>query len=57
VSEPSLPYLTSDTLTIDDIELQNPSGVEFKTSNPNTQVRIKRQGATTFSDWIDVRSI
>jgi hypothetical protein len=57
LAEPSLPYLTSDTLTVDDIELQNPSGVEIKTDNPNMQVRKKLTGSDTWGPWQDLRSI
>jgi hypothetical protein len=57
INEPSIPYLTSDTLTVDDIELQDPSGVEIKTSNPNTQIRKKIPGSLNWGPWEDVRSI
>lgn len=53
----SNPYIQTNTLLIDDIELGTPNGVEIKTNNPNAQVRIKRSGQTTFGGWQDVRSI
>jgi hypothetical protein len=46
-------YITSDTLTVDDIEIP----VEVKVSNPNVQVRIKPSGSTNWNNWQDVRSI
>jgi hypothetical protein len=57
IDEPSEEYIVSNTLSVDDIELINPSGVEIRTNNGNTQVRIKRQGASSFSGWTDVRQI
>jgi hypothetical protein len=51
------PYIVSDTLLIDDVELANPNGVEIKVDNPNAQVRVKRSGQSTFGPWEDVRSI
>jgi hypothetical protein len=57
INEPVEEFIVSDTVNVDDIELVNPSGVEIRTSNGNTQVRIKRQGASSFSGWTDVRQI
>ena len=45
-------YITSDTLTVDDIEIP----VEVKVSNSNAQVRIKPSGSTNWNNWQDVRS-
>jgi hypothetical protein len=53
----SNPYLVSETLLIDDIELGSPTGVEIKVDNPNAQIRVKRSGSSTFENWQDVRSI
>ena len=57
INEPSEPYIVSNELDIDDIELINPSGVEIRTNNGNIQVRIKRQGASSVSGWTNVRQI
>jgi hypothetical protein len=45
-------YITSNTLTVDDIEIP----VEVKVSNSNAQVRIKPSGSTNWNNWQDVRS-
>ena len=57
INEPSEPYIVSNTLSVDDIELINPSGVEIRTNNGNAQVRIYRQGASSVSGWTNVRQI
>jgi hypothetical protein len=54
---PAQPFIVTETLEIDDVELANPSGVEIKTNNPNVQVRKKRLGQASFTDWKDTRSI
>ncbi len=54
---PAQPFIQTDTLTIDDVELSNPNGVEIKTNNPNVQVRKRRLGQSSFTSWKDVRSI
>jgi hypothetical protein len=54
---PAQPFISTETLPIDDVELQNPNGVEFRTNNGNVQMRVKRQGASSFSSWQDVRQI
>ena len=46
-------YITTDTLTVDDVEVD----VEIKTNNSNAQVRIKEAGSTTWGSWRDIRSI
>jgi hypothetical protein len=53
----SNPYIQTNTLLIDDVELGNPYGVEIKVDNPNSQVRIRRSGQASFGTWQDVRSI
>jgi hypothetical protein len=53
----SNPYIQTDTLLVDDVELGNPYGVEIKSSDPNVQIRVKRFGQSAFSGWQDVRSI
>jgi hypothetical protein len=50
-------YITSNTLTVDDIELSDPYGVELKTNNSTAEVRVKKQGASTWGSWINTRSI
>jgi hypothetical protein len=50
-------YLVSDTLSVDDIELADPDGVEIKVNQPSAQVRKKISGSTTWGAWTDVRSI
>ena len=57
INEPSEQFIVSNTLSIDDIELVDPNGVEIRTNNSNVQVRIKRQGASSFSGWTDVKQI
>jgi hypothetical protein len=57
IDEPVEQFIVSNPLNIDDIELVNPSGVEIRTNNSNVQVRIKRQGASSFSGWTDVKQI
>jgi hypothetical protein len=53
----SNPYIQTDTLLVDDVELGNPYGVEIKSSDPNVQIRVKRFGQSVFGGWQDVRSI
>ncbi len=53
----SNPYIQTNTLLVDDVELGNPYGVEIKSDKPDTQVRIRRSGQTSFGTWQDVRSI
>ncbi len=50
-------YIESDAITVNDIELSSPNGVEVKTDKADTQVRIKKLGDTNFGSWTDVRSI
>jgi hypothetical protein len=50
-------YITTNTLTVDDIELQNPSGVEIKTNNGNAEIRVKVSGSSTWGSWTNTRSI
>ena len=57
IDEPSEEYIVSNTLSVDDIELQNPSGVEIRTNNGNAQIRKKITGTSTWGSWQDVRSI
>jgi hypothetical protein len=57
ISEPSEPFIVSDTLLVDDIELQDPSGVEIKTSNSNIQIRKRIPGSLNWGPWQNVRSI
>jgi hypothetical protein len=47
------PYITTNTLTVDDVEID----VEIKTNNSNSQVRVKQAGSSTWGNWQDVRSI
>jgi hypothetical protein len=54
---PAQQFIETATLTIDDVELSNPNGVEIKTNNPNVQVRKRRLGQTSFTSWKDLRSI
>jgi len=57
IDEPSEQYIVSNTLSVDDIELINPSGVEIRTNNGNAQIRKKITGTSTWGPWQDVRSI
>ena len=57
INEPSEQYIVSNTLSVDDIELQNPSGVEIRTNNGNAQIRKKITGTSTWGSWQNVRSI
>jgi hypothetical protein len=57
IDEPSEQYIVSNTLSVDDIELINPSGVEIRTNNGNAQIRKKITGTSTWGSWQDVRSI
>ena len=57
IDEPSEPYIVSNTLSVDDIELGNPNGVEIRTNNGNAQIRKKITGTSTWGPWQDVRSI
>ena len=50
---PAEPYISSNTLSVDDIEIP----VEVKTNNSNTQIRVKRAGASSWENWQDIRSI
>ncbi len=50
-------YLETSNLTLDDVELANPYGVEIKVDRADTQIRIKKQGDSNFGGWIDVRQI
>lgn len=51
--DPAQQFISSNTLTVDDIEIP----VEIKTNNSNCQVRIKSAGASSFGNWRDTRSI
>jgi hypothetical protein len=53
---PAQQFISSKTITIDDVELQNPDGVEIRTNNGNAQVRKKLSGGD-WGPWRDVRSI
>jgi len=57
INEPSEQYIVSNTLSVDDIELGNPNGVEIRTNNGNAQIRKKITGTSTWGSWQDVRSI
>ena len=57
IDEPSEQYIVSNTLSVDDIELGNPNGVEIRTNNGNAQIRKKITGTSTWGPWQDVRSI
>jgi hypothetical protein len=50
---PAEPYITTNTLNVDDIEIP----VEIKTNNSNVQIRVKRSGASSWENWQDTRSI
>ena len=50
---PAEPYISSNTLSVDDIEIP----VEIKTNNSNVQIRVKRAGASSWENWQDARSI
>ena len=50
---PAEPYISSNTLNVDDIEIP----VEVKTNNSNIQIRVKRAGASSWENWQDTRSI
>jgi hypothetical protein len=50
---PAEPYISSNTLNVDDIEIP----VEIKTNNSNIQIRVKRSGASSWENWQDTRSI
>jgi len=54
---PAEQYIVSNTLSVDDIELINPSGVEIRTNNGNAQIRKKITGTSTWGPWQNVRSI
>lgn len=52
ISNTPIQYLVSPTtLTVDNIELSNPYGVEMKSDQPETQVSIKTFGSSTFGAW------
>ena len=51
--DPAEPYIISNTLTVDDIDIP----VEIRTNNSNAQIRKKVQGSSTWGNWTDIRSI
>jgi hypothetical protein len=53
IPDPAEPYIVSNTLTVDDVEID----VELKTNNSNAQVRVKQAGSSTWGNWTDIRSI
>jgi hypothetical protein len=53
IPDPAEPYIISNTLTVDDIEIP----VEIKTNNSNVQIRKKTPGSSAWGEWIDIRSI
>ena len=54
---PAQQFIVSTTLSVDDVELQNPDGVEIRTNNGNAQVRKRIPGSSDWGPWQDVRSI
>jgi hypothetical protein len=46
-------YIVSNTLTVDDIEIELP----IRTDDPNVQVRIRKNGQSTFGNWQDITEI
>ena len=53
IPDPAEPYIVSNTLIVDDVEID----VELKTNNSNAQIRVKQAGSFTWGSWQDVRSI
>lgn len=44
-------YILSDSITLDDVELSNPNGVEIRVDKPDAQIKINN------GSWTDVRQI
>jgi len=54
---PAQPFIETAPITLDDIELSNPNGVEIKSNNQNIQMRKRISGSTGYTDWVDIRNI